>query len=160
MKALTWIMVGLALTACAPQEPDTPVRDELAERRAWLYGPQGNARDITWSASGLGIRVLTPGTGVAPGANDRVRVNYIAKLKDGQVIDDSRAKGPARDFVVNRLIPGWAEGIAALRPGGKAVLFIPPSLGYGNSGGGGLPAGAGLIFEVELVAVNPPATPK
>jgi FKBP-type peptidyl-prolyl cis-trans isomerase len=53
------------------------------------------------------------------------------------------------------LIAGWAEGMESLKPGGKAEFFIPPSLGYGTMGGGGVPAGAGLIFEVELIAVNP-----
>jgi FKBP-type peptidyl-prolyl cis-trans isomerase len=47
--------------------------------------------------------------------------------------------------------------MSALKPGGRAELFIPPSLGYGNSAGAGIPSGAGLIFEVELLAVNPEA---
>jgi FKBP-type peptidyl-prolyl cis-trans isomerase len=120
-----------------------------------LYGPAGTSPDIVWRESGLGIRILAAGEGVPPKPTDRIRVHYIAKLKDGRVIDDSHPKGKPSDFVVNRLVPGWAEGMAELKPGGHAEFFIPPSIGYGNLGGSGLPAGAGLIFDVELIAVNP-----
>ena len=158
MKIATRILAlgaGLLLAGCGPEEPAPVVRDEAVVRREWLFGPAGLEKDIVWRESGLGLRVLAPGEGAQPRLTDRVRVHYVARLKDGHVIDDSHAKGHASDFVLSRLIPGWAEGLAALKPGGRAVLFIPPSIGYGNSGGSGLPPGAGLIFDVELIAVNP-----
>ena len=124
-------------------------------QREWLYGPRGAAADIAWQSRGLGIRMLAPGEGSPPKSADRVRVHFKCVLKDGKVIDDSNARGGPVDLTVSRLIPGWAEGMAALRPGGRAEFFIPPSLGYGMSGGAGIPAGSGLIFEVELLAVNP-----
>ena len=153
----------LLLTGCGPSEPPppvAPVRDDVAIRREWLFGPRAAASDITWRPSGLGIRVITPGDGVAPQPTDRVRVHYVGQLKDGRVIDDSRARGKPMDFTVNRLISGWAAGMSALKPGGRAEFFIPPSLGYGNMGVGGIPAGSGLIFDVELIAVNPEMPPK
>ena len=133
-----------------------PVRDEAAVRREWLFGPRAAAPGITWRPSGLGLRILAPGEGAAPLPTDRVRVHYVGSLKDGRVVDDTRAKGKPLDFVLNRVIPGWTEGIAELKPGGRAELFVPPSIGYGNNGVGDIPAGSGLIFEVELIAVNPP----
>jgi FKBP-type peptidyl-prolyl cis-trans isomerase len=151
-------MVGLVplLAGCTRKEPPpAPKRDEAAVQREWLYGPRAAATDIAWQPGGLGIRLLAPGEGTAPLATDRVRVHFKCVLKDGKVIDDSHARGQPAEFVVNRLIPGWAEGMAALKPGGRAEFFIPPSLGYGNRGGAGIPAGSGLIFEVELLAVNP-----
>lgn len=146
------------LVGCGPSQPKPPVpakRDDATIMREWLYGQRAAVPEIVWQPSGLGIRVLAPGAGAAPQMTDKVRVHYVCSIKDGTVIDDSRKKGAPADLVVKTLIAGWAEGMAALKPGGKAEFFIPPSLGYGTMGGGGVPAGAGLIFEVELIAVNP-----
>ena len=162
-----FILVGLLATTllvgCAPQEPPAvaaPVRDEVALRRDWLFGERGQATNIDWRPSGLGIRIINPGEGTPPGSMDRIRVHYVLKLKDGRVIDDSHTKGKPSDFIVNRLITGWAAGMAELKPGGRAEFFIPPSLGYGNMSVGGIPSGSGLIFDVELIAVNPEVPPK
>ncbi len=145
-------------SGCGPSKPAAPVaakRDDATIMREWLYGPRSSVAGVEWQPSGLGIRVIMPGTGDAPKTTDRVRVHYVCSLKDGKVIDDSRTRGAPSDLVVKTLIAGWAEGMAALKPGGRAEFFIPPSLGYGTMGGGGVPAGAGLIFDVELLAVNP-----
>jgi hypothetical protein len=155
---LLTVGLGLLLAGCGPREPDpiiAPVRDEVALRREWLFGPRGLATDIAWRPSGLGIRLITPGEGTTPQPMDRIRVHYICTLKDGRVVDDTHARGKPSDFTVNRLITGWAAGMSALKPGGRAEFFIPPSLGYGNMGVGDIPAGSGLIFDVELIAVNP-----
>lgn len=146
-----------ALSGCGPTQPETKPakRDDATIMREWLYGPRATAPGVAWQPSGLGIRLLAAGTAVAPTRADRVRVNYVCMLKDGKVIDDSRTRGAPVDLVMKTLIAGWAEGMESLKPGGKAEFFIPPSLGYGTMGGGGVPAGAGLIFEVELIAVNP-----
>ncbi|HEX2854528.1 MAG TPA: FKBP-type peptidyl-prolyl cis-trans isomerase [Opitutaceae bacterium] len=160
MNRLAWcfaMIVSLCLVGCAPKKPAAvpAPRDEAAVRREWLYGPRAAAADITWRSSGLGIRVLAPGEGEAPKPADRVRVHFKCELKDGKVVEDSHARGQPGEFVVSRLITGWAEGMAALKPGGRAEFFIPPSLGYGNRGNASIPAGSGLIFDVELLAVNP-----
>lgn len=161
-RPLLW-GAALLLAGCAPKEPPppaAPVRDEAAIRRDWLFGVRADAKDIVWRPSGLGIRVITPGEGVAPTPMDRVRVHYALTLKDGRVIDDTRAKGKPGEFVVSRLMIGWAAGMGELKPGGRAEFFIPPSLGYGNMSVAGIPAGSGLIFDVELLAVNPEIPPK
>jgi FKBP-type peptidyl-prolyl cis-trans isomerase len=166
MKRLFGLLAfGLAcfLAGCSPEEPTppaAPVRDELAMRREWLFGSRAAATDIVWRPSGLGIRMLARGDGAAPQPMDRIRVHYICTLKDGRVVDDTHAKGKPSDFVVNRLITGWAAGMSELKPGGHAEFFIPPSLGYGNMGVGNIPSGSGLIFDVELIAVNPDMPPK
>lgn len=151
-------LLAAIFSGCGPSQPAAPTpakRDDATIMREWLYGPRAAAPGVVWQPSGLGIRVLAPGTGEAPKSSDRVRVHYVCSLKDGTVIDDTRAKNAPADLTVKTLIAGWAEGMAALKPGGRAELFIPPSLGYGTMGGGGVPAGAGLIFDVELIAVNP-----
>lgn len=154
---------ALVVAGCGPAEPPVPpapVKDEVAQRREWLYGPRAGEAGITWRPSGLGLKILAPGEGTPPRPTDRVRVHYVGSLKDGRVVDDTRAKGKPLDFVLNHVIPGWTEGIGELRPGGRALLFVPPPLGYGNNGVGDIPAGSGLIFEVELLTVNPPVPPK
>lgn len=155
--SFAWFLVGVLATGCGRQSPvaATPGRDEAAERRVELFGSRASAPGITWRSSGLGIRMLAPGEGTAPQFTDTVRVHYTGKLKDGTTFDDSRARGKPGDFVVNRLIPGWAAAMSSLKPGGKAEFFIPPELGYGGVQAAGVPPGSGLIFEVELIAVNP-----
>jgi FKBP-type peptidyl-prolyl cis-trans isomerase len=148
-------LIGCA--GCSRPEPTpAPVVDAALERRERHFGPEV-AKDpaIKWRTSGLGIKVVVPGEGPAPQAMDRVRVHYTGRLKDGKVIDDSRARGQPADFVVNRLITGWAAAMPELKPGGKALFYIPPHLGYGGLRAGDIPPNSGLIFEVELIAVNP-----
>lgn len=153
----------LLLSGCAPRKPVAaePVRDEAAERRLELFGTRAAATDIAWRSSGLGVRIIAAGEGIAPRMTDVVRVHYTGRLKDGTVFDDSRSRGKPGDFVVNRLIPGWAAAMPALKPGGRAEIFIPPELGYGGVRAAGIPPGSGVMFDVELIAVNPPdAKPK
>ena len=152
----------LVFAGCAPQEPVvSPMAeaDDAAIRREQLFGAEAKATDITWRSSGLGIRVMVPGEGAAPKLSNTVRVHYVGRLKDGQVFDDSHAHGQPSDFVVNQLIAGWAAAMPVLKPGGRAVFFIPPSLGYGSYRTAKIPANSGLIFEVELIAVKSEATP-
>lgn len=157
------LFTAAIFTGCGPSQPKPAVpakRDDATIMREWLYGPRSSVAGVEWQPSGLGIRVITPGAGESPKTTDRVRVHYVCSLKDGKVIDDSHTRSAPADLVVKGLIAGWAEGMSALKPGGRAEFFIPPSLGYGTMGGGGVPAGAGLIFDVELLAVNPPPAAK
>ena len=154
-----WLALGLLVCSagCSRPEPaPEPVVDVAQERRERHFGPEV-AKDpaIKWRSSGLGIKILVPGEGVVPQPTDRVRVHYTGRLKDGLVFDDSRVRGQPSDFVVNRLITGWAAAMSELKPGGKAFFYIPPHLGYGGLRSGDIPPNSGLIFEVELIAVNP-----
>lgn len=154
LLGLCWLLLasGCAKKAAAPAIPEL---DPKAERRAQLFGLRAAAADIVWRSSGLGVRILTPGEGVAPRTSDTVRVHYTGTLRDGMVFDDSRVRGKPEDFVVSRLIPGWAAAMSALKPGGRAEVFVPPALGYGARKVASVPANLGLIFDVELIAVNP-----
>lgn len=105
---------------------------------------------------------VRPGKGAVAKAGDRVTVNYTGWLatpqgKRGKQFDSSVGRGPF-DFVLGagEVIPGWDEGVAGLKVGGKRTLTIPPELGYGSDGAGAdIPPNATLIFDVELVAVTP-----
>jgi FKBP-type peptidyl-prolyl cis-trans isomerase len=109
------------------------------------------------TASGLEYIELEAGTGVQAEAGKTVDVHYTGKLQDGKVFDSSHARGVPISFRlgVGQVIKGWDEGIALMKVGGKAQLIIPPDLGYGASGAGGvIPPNATLVFDVELVEVK------
>lgn len=97
------------------------------------------------------------GSGRQAQAGDVVKVHYIGVLENGQEFDNSYKRGQPIEFQLGagRVIPGWDQGIAMMRQGGKATLIIPPELGYGSRGAGGvIPPNAILTFRVELVSIR------
>ncbi len=97
------------------------------------------------------------GSGAQAQDGDTVRVHYVGKLDDGTEFDNSYTRGEPIEFVLGQgfVIPGWEIGILKMKEGGKAILTIPPELGYGSQGAGGaIPPNATLTFEVELVSVG------
>lgn len=105
--------------------------------------------------SGLEYVMHKVGDGDAPAKGQQVKVNYYGVLKsDGTMFDNSFKRGDEFSFTlgVGQVIPGWDEGIALLRKGGAATLFIPSDLGYGDRGAGPtIPPGSDLVFYVELL---------
>ena len=96
------------------------------------------------------------GVGDIAGAGNRVVVHYTGKFTEGKVFDSSVTRGEPFQFVLGagQVIKGWDEGIAGMRVGGKRILTIPPSLGYGANDYGPIPGNSTLIFEVELLKVE------
>jgi peptidylprolyl isomerase len=113
---------------------------------------------IIETATGLGYVEIVEGTGARPRTGDSVSVHYTGWLKSGQKFDSSLDRGEPLAFQVGRgqVIKGWDEGVGTMRVGGKRKLIIPAHLGYGDRGAGGIiPPNATLIFEVELVEIEP-----
>jgi peptidylprolyl isomerase len=111
---------------------------------------------MTRAASGLYTRDLEPGAGEAAQAGQNVRVHYTGWLTDGTKFDSSLDRGESFGFTLGagNVIPGWDEGVAGMRPGGKRQLVIPPQLGYGAQGyPGAIPPNATLVFEVQLLEI-------
>ena len=107
------------------------------------------------TASGLQYEVLTEGTGPKPTAADTVAVHYEGKLLDGTVFDSSIARGQPAVFPLGQVIPGWTEGVQLMHTGSKYRFTIPPELGYGARGAGGvIPPNAVLVFDIELLGVQ------
>ena len=121
---------------------------------------QSAAKPVT-TASGLQYIDTKPGTGAQPKPNQTAVVHYTGWLyvngAKGKKFDSSVDRGQPFEFPVGagRVIRGWDEGVASMKVGGKRTLIIPPQLGYGASGAGGvIPPNATLMFDVELLGVK------
>ena len=116
---------------------------------------------VTTTESGLQYRVITegPADGASPTADDTVQVHYHGTLADGEVFDSSVDRGQPVSFPVQGVIPGWIEGLQLMSVGDKYELVIPPDLAYGEQGTSGkIGPNQALVFEVELLAINPDAS--
>lgn len=104
--------------------------------------------------SGLQYKVLEEGNGPKPTAEDKVKVHYTGKLIDGTVFDSSIERGEPTEFNVNRVIPGWTEGLQLMSVGSKYMFYIPANIAYGERGAGQqIGPNETLIFEVELLEI-------
>lgn len=112
------------------------------------------------TASGLVITPIKEGAGAAPKATDTVKVHYKGTFPSGKVFDSSTPTEPV-SFALNQVIKCWTEGLQLMKVGGKSKLVCPSDIAYGERGQpqGGIPPGATLIFEVELLSIEKPAAP-
>lgn len=136
--------------------PEAP-RDSLAAIFANPDKASQVATDSTYAttASGLKYMMLREGDGKSPKPEDVVTVHYTGQLIDGTVFDSSYQRGEPAAFPLNRVIPGWTEGLQLMKENGKAVFYIPSNLAYGEAGNpGAIPPNSDLIFTVELIKVN------
>lgn len=107
--------------------------------------------------SGLQYVVIAEGDGAQPQTGQRVFVHYVGTLEDGTKFDSSRDRGRPFDFTIGQgqVIKGWDEGVGMMKVGDRRKLIIPPDLGYGARGAGGvIPPNATLIFDVELLRIG------
>lgn len=125
-----------------------------AEGESFL-AENGKKENVLTTPSGLQYVIEKEGTGAQPTAEDEVTVHYTGKLLDGKVFDSSVNRGEPATFPLNRVIPGWTEGVQLMKEGAKYTFFIPSDLAYGAQGvPGAIPPHSTLIFEVELIKVN------
>ena len=133
----------------------------LKEGEAFLTANKAKEGVVTLP-SGLQYKVITQGSGKTPKATDQVTTHYRGTLIDGTEFDSSYKRGKPATFAVNQVIPGWTEALQLMKEGDKWQLFIPAKLGYGERGvpGGKIGPNATLIFDIELISVNPVAEEK
>jgi FKBP-type peptidyl-prolyl cis-trans isomerase FkpA len=162
-RALSDSAAGKPAEKLSDWEPRLP---ELAKTRQRVVSQQvldkaATQPGATKTASGLIYREVRAGTGASPKATDTVKVNYRGTLADGTEFDSSYARNEPAQFPLNRVVPCWTEGLQLMKAGGSAQLICPSSLAYGEQGRPGIPPGAVLIFDVELLEIvkNAPTPP-
>ena len=124
---------------------------------AFLVSRRGTpAPAETTTPSGLKIQDLKVGDGPSPKMGQTVSVHYIGWLENGTEFNNShKGLGKPVDFTLGEVIPGWNEGLASMKVGGKRKLFIPSKLAYGPQGRPpAIPPNSNLIFEIELLAIK------
>lgn len=110
------------------------------------------------AAAQLAVEEQVQGTGAVAKPGDRIVVNYTGRLQDGTVFDSSMGKAPYAFMLgAGEVIAGWDQGLVGVQAGSKRTLVIPPQLGYGASDYGPIPGNSTLIFEVEVLRVEPGA---
>lgn len=116
----------------------------------------GQSPDVETTASGLQFQIISVGEGSDhPSTSDTVKVHYHGTLINGQVFDSSIDRGEPISFKLSQVIKGWTEGVQLMVVGEKRRLFIPADLAYGDGSAGIITPGSTLIFDVELLAINP-----
>ena len=124
----------------------------IAAGQAYLV-QNAEKEGVTVTESGLQYEVMVEGTGAKPAATDIVKVHYKGTLIDGTEFDSSYSRGEPAEFPLNRVIPGWTEGVQLMSEGSKFKFVIPAELAYGERATGSITPNSTLIFEVELLDI-------
>lgn len=128
--------------------------EQLAEGNAFFTKLKEN-KNVVELPSGLRYEILKAGTGATPKVGQVATVHYTGSLVNGRVFDSSADREPMEMMVQpGQMIAGVVEGLQKIGVGGKIKLYLPPSLGYGDEGNQGIPPGATLIFELDVLSVK------
>jgi FKBP-type peptidyl-prolyl cis-trans isomerase FkpA len=147
--------IGKINTAFAAAQTEITERN-MAEAAAFLAA-NGARPGVSVTPSGLQFELISEGSGSMPGIADTVLVHYRGSDINGNVFDSTYEQGEPMEIPLDRVIPGWSEGLRMMREGSRARLYIPPDLAYGERGASGLIAPyAVVIFDVELLEILPP----
>jgi len=146
------VIVGIYFIAQNNKNSGAALSQSLAQEQQ-----KSEANPTSYDIQGMKIEVLKEGSGEAAKSGDLVTVNYVGTLTNGTKFDSSLDRNQPFQFTLgqNRVIQGWELGVAGMKVGEKRKLTIPPKLGYGAQGAGGvIPPNATLIFEVDLLKIN------
>jgi len=137
------------------------VRVEKEKARGKAFRDEAaKAPGVVALPSGLIYSDTKPGTGDSPGPKDTVKVQYRGTFVDGTEFDNSAKRPEPASFSLDRVIACWTEGLQRMKVGGKARLVCPSEIAYGDRGRPGIPPGATLLFDLELLEVSKgPASP-
>ena len=152
-------------TIMTPEKADQIVRAELQKNARKKIQPnidegvrflaENKKRPgVKGTATGLQYEVVTMGTGAKPADTSVVKIHYEGFLLNGTYFDGSRKRGEPLVYPLNKLIPGWVEGVQMMPIGSRFKFYIPYQLGYGEQGSGEtIPGGSTLVFDVELLDI-------
>ncbi len=159
---------GLAGKALTPDDQDRAMkllragRDAVANRNrtaaSAFLAQNGTAKGVVTTASGLQYTIVKEGDtkAASPSLKDRVTVHYRGRLLDGTEFDNSDKHQQAATFRLDGVLKGWREALQLMKPGAQWRVFLPPELAYGDNTPQSIPPGSMLVFDVELVRVEPP----
>jgi FKBP-type peptidyl-prolyl cis-trans isomerase FklB len=155
------ILTGYQKEMRAKQEERNKIIGEKNKKEGETFLSENSKKEgVKTLPSGLQYQVLTQGTGPTPKTNDTVVTQYRGTLLDGTEFDSSYKKGEPYTTPVNFVIPGWTEALQLMKVGSKWKLFVPSHLAYKERSKPPLIGpNATLVFELELLAIKPPATP-
>ncbi len=158
------MILTLALAAATLAALPAMVQDDAPDRSqdvAWhnkqMLALAERHSGTGWNVTPTGLRwrlVAGNGSGKHPGPTDRVAVHYVGTFTDGTEFDSSVRRGVPAVFPLNRVIPGWTEGVQLMGVGDKVEFAIPAEIAYGPNGRGPIPGGATLLFTVELLGIE------
>ncbi len=132
-----------------PPDINVPVNEVAAVEQ---YLSSNNITGATKSDDGFYYKILEAGSGAAPNLCSSVSIFYTGSLTNGTIFDGTSTV-PA-NFTLNQLISGWQLGVPLVKKGGRLMLYLPPSLGYGSRSAGPIPPNSVLIFDIKLVDFN------
>lgn len=149
---VTVLLIGFTMFSLA--NATTPEENKAAGAK--FLAENAKKPNIVTTASGLQYEILTAGKGTkSPAATDNVTVHYRGTLLDGEEFDSSYSRGEPATFPLNRVIPGWTEGVQLMKEGAKYRFYIPSNLAYGEHGAGrAIGPNSALIFDVELIKIE------
>jgi len=148
---------GIQPNAIAASLTQTPAIAVVSENNTLIASKTMTDANAISTPSGLKYIEIKEGTGAQPQAGQTVSVHYTGTLEDGTKFDSSRDRNQPFSFKLGagQVIKGWDEGLSTMKVGGQRQLIIPPGLGYGSRGAGGvIPPNATLIFDVELLKIS------
>ncbi len=149
------VLTALDESVRTKQEEKAKVESEKSKVEGEKYlAENANKEGVMVTESGLQYEVLSQGEGAKPVATDVVKVHYKGTLLDGTEFDSSYSRNEPTTFPLNRVIPGWTEGLQLMTVGSKYKFTIPSDLAYGDRDLGKIPANSTLIFEVELLEIQ------
>lgn len=155
-KPLPQVAVTTEVSGSINQSNPLVAEATIPDAPATIAGNNMTEENTISTASGLKYVELKEGDGASPTTGQTVVVHYTGTLEDGTKFDSSRDRGSPFQFKigVGQVIKGWDEGVGTMKVGGRRKLIIPPDLGYGSRGAGGvIPPNATLVFDVELLKI-------
>lgn len=161
LKASCLIVAAAGLAAAIPAgaqqatSPTAAAPSSSAAAEATFLAGNRTKPGVVQTASGLQYQMTAPGEGASPTDTDVVLINYVGRLTDGTIFDQSAQPTP---MPVAGVVPGFAEALKQMKKGGKYRVWIPAALAYGDRGAGPIPPGATLVFDVDLIDFLPQAT--
>ncbi len=144
---------GPKINTLAQSRMSAGATDEKKKGKAFLETIAAKP-NIKKTGSGLLMETITEGTGASPVPSDTVKVNYKGTTIDGTEFDASAKHGGPSTFRVDQVVKCWQEGLEFMKIGGKAKLYCPADIAYGDRGqGANIPPGATLVFDIELLEI-------